>query len=315
MNLRNMLFLLTLSSIAAGSMTDQRPSPTLANADVLNMTKSGIGEQTIITTIQKASAKFDSSPEALIRLNTAGVWDAVPNAMLNASFAPTVSPSAQDCSQTLDKVVASVGTPDQVALIESSKWVSKIVEIGASGTNTMQVERITMWSTASTHFSIQTDKGNSSTIVVAPEFNYIISGKITTSVPATTLQEIQSNLKLELIYIAQHRNAYGCTLDGTEQIGNVSTAKLKIKSDGVEGQFNADPTTGRLIRTTNLTATSDPISTDYSDWREVDGIYVSFKRHVVTKSATTDFMVSDYHTNVAIDPALFRPPATQVTSP
>lgn len=52
---------------------------------------------------------------------------------------------------------------------------------------------------------------------------------MTTAIPASTLQDIVSTLKLGLIYIAQHREQYSCVLEGTEQLGNVNTAKLKIK--------------------------------------------------------------------------------------
>ncbi|MGA2115831.1 MAG: hypothetical protein ABSH56_13910 [Bryobacteraceae bacterium] len=47
----------------------------MTNADVVNMAKSGVGEQTIILVIQKGKPKFDTSPEAVIELKKAGVSD------------------------------------------------------------------------------------------------------------------------------------------------------------------------------------------------------------------------------------------------
>jgi hypothetical protein len=315
MKVRKVLFLLIFFSIALKPLNSQEPHQTLANADIINLVKSGIGEQTIILTIQKATTKFDTSPEALIQLKTAGVSDAVLNAMLSASPATATAAYAtqQDCSQTLDKVLASVGTPEKLASVHSAKLVGKSIVTRASGSSTFQLERVTILA-GSIHASLQSTAGMGSTVVITPEFNYLTSGKMTTAVPASTLQELLSGLKLDLIYISQHRNEYSCILDGTEQIGNVSTEKLKIKDEAVEGQFNIDPTSGRLLRTTYQNGTSGQIATDFSDWRLVDEIYAPFKRHVVTNSATTDLTLSEYHVNPATDAALFQPPAGQVAA-
>jgi hypothetical protein len=77
MLVRKNVFLLILLSIPLGSVSAQEPNRTLTNADIISMAKSGIGEQTIILTIQKGATKFDTTPEALIQLKTAGISDAV----------------------------------------------------------------------------------------------------------------------------------------------------------------------------------------------------------------------------------------------
>src|ERR1700693_1379887 len=63
----------------------------LTNSDVIQMTKAGIADQTIILAIQRGPVKFDISPQALIALKTAGVSDKV----LDTIIAPngTISPS------------------------------------------------------------------------------------------------------------------------------------------------------------------------------------------------------------------------------
>jgi hypothetical protein len=69
-----MIILFTTCCLVASTPTlAQEAQRTLTNADILNLTKSGIGEQTIILMIQKASPKFDTSPEALIELKKGGV--------------------------------------------------------------------------------------------------------------------------------------------------------------------------------------------------------------------------------------------------
>jgi hypothetical protein len=309
----HILLLLALLSILLPPIEGQESRRTLTNADIANMSKSGIGEQTILLTIQKGTTKFDTSPEALIELKAAGVTDAVLNAVLTASSEPVVTATQQDCSQSLDKVLNSIATPEKMASIHSSKLVGKNVVNRASGSATFALERVTIWS-GSMHASLQPMTGNASTLVITPEFNYVVSGKMTTSVPGATLQEMRAGLRLEPIYISQHRTEYSCVLDGTEHIGSIDAAKLRIKSDVVEGRFSMDPATGRLLRITYQSSDSGPIATDYSDWKLVDGVNVAFKRHVSGNNGTTDATLSEYLVNPTIDNAMFQPPAGQVSA-
>jgi hypothetical protein len=185
---------------------------------------------------------------------------------------------------------------------------SDIVNMSKSGIG----ERTTIW-TGSMRATLQPTTGEASTVVVTPEFNYLISGKMTTLVPPAVLQDLLTSLRLDPMYIAKHRDEYSCVSDGTEQVGNVSTAKLKIVSAGVAGQFNADPSTGRLLRTTQ-NSSAGQTTIDYSDWRLVDGIYVPFKRHFASTTSTSDVSVSEYQVNPTIDSSWFQPIAGQVAA-
>jgi hypothetical protein len=313
--LQKILFLLILLPISPRPVSAQEPNRALTNTDIINMTKSGIGDQVIVLSIQKATTKFDTSPESLIQLKAAGVTDAVMNAMLNASPAsePTKDARQQDCSETLDKMLASIGPQEKIAAVHSTRMIATSVVSKSSGSVTFQAERVTVFPT-NTYISLQSSKGVGAKTVITPDFNYLTSGKMTTAVPPATLQELASGLKLDLIYIAQHRDQYSCVLVPMEQIGSISTAKLKIRGEDVEGQFNVDPTTGRLLRTAYQISPSAQLVADFSDWRQVDQIYVPFKRHVVSSSATTDVTLSEFQVNPSIDVALFQPPAGQVTA-
>jgi hypothetical protein len=316
MTLRKILSLLILMSIPLGFMVAQDSNRILTNTDIINMAKSGIGEQTIILTIEKATTKFDTTPEALIRLKTAGVSDAVLNAMLGASPAPTAArtePVQQDCSPTLDEVLGTVGTPANIAAVRSVRIAWKSVLNRPTGSTTLQIDRVTEYPDR-IYVAMQPSSGVGATIVITPDFNYMISGKMTTAVPAATLEDMTSSLKLEPIYIAQHRDQYSCVLEGAEQIGNINTAKLKIKGEGQEGELNVDPISGRLLRTTYPGIPSGQVMIDYSDWRQVGQIYGSFKRHVTNSGGTIDMAVSEYQVNPPTDAKLFQAPAGQ-TSP
>jgi len=278
------------------------------------MAKSGIGEQTIILTIQKSATRFDTTAEGLIDLKKAGLSDTILNAMLDAAPAkPDAAVAKQpDCSPTLDKALGSIGTPENINAVRSTRMIGKIVISRSTGSTIFLIERIIMYPDRM-FLSLRQPNGTGGTTVVTPEFNYLISGKMTTAVPTATLQDLTLTSKLELIYIAQHREQYGCALEGTEQIGNLNTAKLRIKSQGVEGELDVDPASGRLLRTTYV-GPSGQVATDYTNWREVNNISVSFSRHVTNTGGTSDVTVSDYQINPTLDEAIFRAPANQPTA-
>jgi hypothetical protein len=307
------ILLLTIALTCSENSIHAQESPrVLTNADIINMAKSGISDQIIILSIQKSATKFDISPDALIQLKTAGVSDAVMGAMMAPSSNPPPNAAQQDCSAMLDKVLASVGNPERLAAIQSSKMTATSVMHRASGTTTSQVERVSDYA-GRIHISIQLANGTISTVVVAPDFNYLVSGKMTTAVPASTLEDILNSFKLEPTYISKHRDDYSCALDGNEKIGNVNTLKLRISGQDVKGLFNADPTTGRLLRTTYQNSLGSVI-VDFSDWKSVEDISLPFKRRVVTSNATNEITVNEFHSNLAVDDALFQPPAGQVAA-
>jgi outer membrane lipoprotein-sorting protein len=293
-------------------LSAQEQKPPLTNTDIISMTKSGIGEQVIILAIQKSKTNFDTSPEALIHLKSAGVSDNVLNAILNATPIKTV-PDEQDCSQMLDKVLLTLGPPETICAIYSLKLVGTSVVAKPSGTSTFHIERIALLPD-SIYVSLQPTTGVGGRAVVTPAFNYLTSGKMTTALPPTTLNELETGLKLDLMYIAQHRGEYACVLKGTEKIGNIQTVHLEIKSEEAEGHLYADPDTGRLLRVAYQTSPTSEMISDLSDWRLVDGVSVPFKRHVVGNGSTTDVTLTEFQVNPQIDPALFQPPPGQIAS-
>jgi len=293
----------------------QELQPALTNADIINLVKSGIGDQIIILKIQKSAQKFDTSPDALMQLKAAGVSDAVLNAMLTAPPSgmteSVIPPTQQDCSITLDKALGSIGSPEKLASIHSTSFIGTSVVSKASGTSTLQIERETI-QPGSTRVTLRAANGTSAVAVLTPEFNYLVSGKMTTAIPPATLQDLEYGLKLDPAYMSQHRNEYSCIQDGTEQIGNISAARLRIKNGILEAEINTDPATGRPLRVTYQSSASGQSVTDLSDWRPVDEIQVPFRRHVVTRDAMTDLTITEYHVNPVLESSLFQPPVGQV---
>jgi len=69
-------------ALAAFAQTSKQP---LTNADVLEMSRAGVPESTIILAIQKTPVKFDVSAEGILALHAAGITEPVLNQMLRAA--------------------------------------------------------------------------------------------------------------------------------------------------------------------------------------------------------------------------------------
>jgi hypothetical protein len=71
-------------ALAAFAQTGKQPKP-LTNADVLEMSRAGVAESTILLAIQNTPAKFDVSSEGILALHAAGITEPVLNQMLRAA--------------------------------------------------------------------------------------------------------------------------------------------------------------------------------------------------------------------------------------
>src|ERR1700728_3125780 len=70
--------------LAAFAQTGKPPKP-LTNADVLEMSRAGVAESTIILAIQNTPTRFDVSAEGILALHAAGITEPVLNQMLRAA--------------------------------------------------------------------------------------------------------------------------------------------------------------------------------------------------------------------------------------
>jgi hypothetical protein len=278
----------------------------LTNADIVKMMKSEIADETIILLIQKSPNKFDTSPDALIELRKAGVSDAVIRAVLTGTPSGTLpqkrSVADHDCGQILDQTLNALGPRDTLNSVQS------IRTLGQSTTQRATFERIADYS-GSLYVSVQLPTGIAAKTVLTPAFNYLVSGKITSTIPPETLQELLLGLKTEPIYISQHREQYTCAFDGDAQIAS-KTTQIKVSGENGEAIWTVDPTSSHILRASIRVGTADE-ATDYSDWRQVDGIYFAFKRHFTKPGFANDITISEVHVNPTIDTRLFQPPANQ----
>jgi|HubBroStandDraft_2_1064218.scaffolds.fasta_scaffold16741_2 outer membrane lipoprotein-sorting protein len=312
--MRTALCLTLLIAVSARLVAQETQRP-LTNADVSNMTKSGMSEQTIVLAIQKGPAKFDTTPDALIALKKQGVSDQVLNVMLAASAAPAgLSPdegAARAGIELLHKTLDSLGSRQTLAEVHAIRWKGTNVQTASAGTTaSFQLERVFVLPDR-IYATSQSSTGLDNRMVITSEFSYFSSGKMTGAVAAPALADYRDGAKIDPIYIAQHLGDYSCVSEGTEQIGSITAAKLKITGQGQEVHWSVDPTSGRLLRTRRTNAASHEVVVNYSDWRLVNGIYAPFERKGVEDGRTTEITITEYEVNPTIDAKLFEPPIAQ----
>jgi len=79
-----LLAVTAFGALAAFAQTGKQAKP-LTNADVLEMSRAGVPESTILLAIQNTPAKFDVSTEGILALHAAGITEPVLNKMIRAA--------------------------------------------------------------------------------------------------------------------------------------------------------------------------------------------------------------------------------------
>jgi hypothetical protein len=281
-------------------------TPEITNADVVGMAKAGIGDQTIVLAIQRGPVKFDTSPQALITLKSSGVSDKVLNAIL-ASASSNGQMSAQvqqgDARIVFQRALDAIGPHDKVMAVQSIRWKGQI----SSGTVSFERETIKIYPDK-TYTIAKRDTGVSQTEVVTPDFSYRTTGKMTVSLSAAELDALRTQLEFDSLRVAQHPEEYAVSFVGDGQLGGTAVAKLTVSKSGKNVVWEVDPQTGRLF-SVHATTQLGEVSTDLSDWREIDGVHVSFRRHTIQPGGTSELAIAEYEINPAVDEKLFQPPA------
>jgi len=70
---------------SAQAKSESTPKRLLTNKDIIQLVKTGLSEDIIVSLIRKSATKFDLTPEALIKLKQEGVGDLIIKAMIESS--------------------------------------------------------------------------------------------------------------------------------------------------------------------------------------------------------------------------------------
>jgi len=107
MKLCGIVLLVLLLSVGSRGISQQ----TLTNASIMQLSKAGLSEDLILTTIASSPGTYDLSPDKLIELKQAGVTDKVMNAMMQKGNAPAPVAQPLVSSTPVIPVAAPVAVP------------------------------------------------------------------------------------------------------------------------------------------------------------------------------------------------------------
>ena len=165
------------------------------------------------------------------------------------------------------------------------------------------------------HIDIQTPQG-ALTIVAAPDAAFMtMAGMGTRSMPPEQKNEMLSQLRHDLVYVAQHADdpTFTFTAAGTEKIGDVDAAILDIGGAIPWVRWYIDPKTGYVLREKyKAMGQSGPFDgeTNLADWRAVDGLTMPYKhQNKQDGKETSTAQFKKIELNPAVDPKIFAKPA------
>jgi hypothetical protein len=303
------LVLFAVSSMMALGQDSRR---LMTNSDVLDMVKSGIGEQTIVLAIKQGNAKFDTSPQSLIELKRAGVGESVLDAMIAVTGAgehPTVAVSPDtEARGLLQKAINAFGSRETIASVRAIRSKSSEVRTTQGKTTTFEWDKIRVFPD-SFYMSGNTPGAEPYIQVITHDIGYRRLGKNTSPVTGDDLASIQEGMKFDLAYIAMHSNQFSVSYAGEEQSESaaVKTIRLTLIGTNRDTVWKIDLQTGRILSAVDHSRSGDTV-TEFSDFRTVSGLVYPFKRHITEQGVTSDVTIAEYAVNPAVDAALFDRP-------
>lgn len=197
---------------------------------------------------------------------------------------PAAMPTSPQNAPLISKVVAALGDPNALASLKAIRYTAEL----SAGTTSAAAVRVEMIQTRiyPDHLMLitHTPGGPENHLEASPAGAFTqVSGRPKTNLPGAMSDELLKIVHLDRFYVGQNilSGKVSVTETGTERIGDVEAAALRLNVDGAEATWYVDPKDGRLLRTVekvHLTDSMvDPVA-DYSDWRNCDGLMVSFQR-------------------------------------
>ncbi len=207
----------------------------------------------------------------------------------------------------MDKALDAFGPREKLMAIRSEQWMATVTQSTSQGSISFEEEGIQAFpGLFSVEMAHQPDVPQR--VVVAPEFGYRMAMGMTVAIPSARADLYRQEMKFDPVYIAQNLSHYTFTPVGSEQYNGRRVDALKISADGMDYIWKIDAKTGRLLSVMHHAPSGDVVS-DFSDYRQVDGIYYPFTRHTTSPGYTTDVTINSYKANVPIDQSLLLQPS------
>jgi hypothetical protein len=198
---------------------------------------------------------------------------------------PAAMPVTPSNASLMSKVAASLGDPNALASLKAIRYTEEIsagASASAVGVEVIQTRIYPDHLVLITH----TPGGLESHLEASPAGAFMqVSGGPKTNLSGEMSDELLKIVRLDRFYVGQNigRGKVTVTETGTERIGDVEAAALRLNVDGAEATWYVDRADGRLLRTVEKVPASGGMVNsvvDYSDWRNCDGLMVSFQRAI-----------------------------------
>jgi hypothetical protein len=130
--------------------------------------------------------------------------------------------------------------------------------------------------------------------------------------PASARAGLQARIFGESLSILQRLDAPGVEIQGIGKSGDLEGVAVVDSAHGVQAKFFVDPRTGLVVRkisTANTMGSSGEVEESYDDFREVNGVMVSF--HTVSMQGgkkVAEQKISAVKINPGIDEAAYKKP-------
>lgn len=336
------LLLAAISGFAFGQQAGQKPGPQsgpqageksgqqvarksagpVKNSDVIDMTKAGLRTHTILLRIKQGPDSFDTSPQALIQLQKAGVNPTVIDAVLLAKrSAPKPHPKPPvvhvDMSGAvvltggalLEKALDAFGPREELAKVNSIRWAANVVETTADGHTASYTEQREESYPGRLYMTVLGSSGASEKLVITPDFSYETADNLTRAIGSESAAPYREQMRFDPAYIAQHLQDYATEVIAGEANGDDPADVLKISLGEADYLWRIDAATGRLISSQLQLKSGDVVTREYSDYRPVGDLSFPFAWRTTERGRTIETTVREYDVNPEGSEVLFERPA------
>jgi len=282
-------------------------------ADVARVAKKYIHKEDLAILVVGKAADFDRPLSSFGKVATIDITIPTPGTEKKASAASASAGTKEAGRAIFAKVVEGLGGPQKVAAAKDVRIKGKATVKTPQGEMALSITQVTVFPDK-VQQEIQAPFGEITTVFTR-EAAFMAGPMGSQDLPASAREQQAKDLARSPLILAQKAADPKLTVTpaGKEKIGDVETVLLDIAYDSVETRWFVDPATGRILRTKHsATGPQGPAEhvTDYSDFRNVEGLMFAFKQESSVNGEKAQAMtVEEIKINSNPDPKIFEKPA------
>ena len=284
----------------------------VAAADVARVAKKYVHKEDLAILVVGKAADFDRPLASFGKVTPIDIT--IPTSGSERTTAAPTSAAAKEAGRALfSKVVEGLGGPQKVAAAKDVRIKARATVKTPQGELALAITQVTVFPDK-VRQEIQASFGQLTT-VFTPTAAFMTGAMGDQDLPASAREEQAKDLARSSLILAQRAADPKLVVlaAGREKIGDVEAAILDVSYDGVETRWFVDPSTGRILRTKHSAigqqGPADHV-TDYSDFRNVDGLTFAFAQESSVNGEQAQSMtVEEVKVNSHPDPKIFEKPA------